>query len=217
MASQKETEEDFIPSVSGLPPLESSIRTFLGRDEGGPIYTRLEYEPVVNQVQLHAPNVIKGLVRRLETTHPDYIARLNAAVTERFNAPAPEKNDAADSDEKQKRPPSEYQLELRDQLTQATAVRDFVGSLVTKSMLNQQTRQPSEQKLRHQLNVAANIYAEDPLIQLSQEAAAIFRRDEYDHLARFTIGAAVAVVEYSGIYAAEEIRAEPTNNATPAA
>jgi hypothetical protein len=213
MTQQEETTPDFVPIVASLPPLESSIRTFIGSDASGPIYTRLEYEPVTNQAQIHAPNVIKGLIRRLEETHPDYVERLTAAITDRVE----DKASGPTETSQKRRPPTDYDLQLQQELAQANTVHDFAGQIIMKSMFNQQTKQLSEQKIRNRVELAKNVYAEDPLVGLSQEAAAIFRRDEFDHLARFTVSAAVAVVEYSGIYDEEEAKAHSPKDTNSAA
>lgn len=202
MAKGEAIEETPQSTLRPLPPLASTITTFVGRDENGPWYTRLEYLPAVapldpdrpenptSQISF-IPKILRGLYSRLENTEPDYMAALNDKIAFR--------NSQLDNLAGNK-PAIDYGQALTERLMHADTVRDFVGPLVIRSMFNQRSGQPSEAKVRHQLEIANNLYGNDPLVSLSKEAAQILRDDELKHLARYTIGAAVAVVEYSGMY-----------------
>lgn len=227
MANANETQEPKGAELVSLPPLASTIRTFVGMDpdHGGPIYTRLEYMSEIEQAG-YVPNIIKGLVARLEETRPDYVSLLHQQISERttpsptadteeFDAqedlqPTPELDAAAKEQSSPEEPSAadRYNAELAARLVLATSAHEFAGAIMTASMFNQQTKQPSDKKIKHQLKLAQNIYTDDPLVKLSREAARILSEDDLDRLGKFTVGAAVAVVEYSGLY-------ETTHQETP--
>ncbi len=173
------------PALKPLVPLESALITYLGRDEGGTVYSRLQYMQPREQLTF-VPRIMSCLVDRAPDLDPLYIGTL----VYRFSLYESETTGA---------PPAQIMTkDGRERL--AIRFRSYTESLVSETLIDENTKLLKPDQLAKYVQLGMNEYAQDPFVRSAREVYTLLKAEELNELAIATMCTAIALVDQLSRY-----------------
>jgi hypothetical protein len=181
--------------IAQLEPLESALRTYIGRakDGQGPLYPQLELYSEREQLGV-LPNVVRCLLSRTAETSPQYIGELAYEFSQ---------TGLGSTDPEQKIADNSEQI--------GAEFVAFASTFYTDKIVRKATGIVSPSQKQLYIKSARDKYADNPLVKMAQEANILFRKDDLDNLGTNTVCAVTAVVEFLHHHRTERLKLTSTD------